>query len=577
MLKVLRQGGTGQVLMGAIVFAIIAVFILEFRQTARMQTGSLKRECAVSIAGGCVTPKDYYAEFGLVVPRGLSAKQVKAYGLRQKVLDGIIERELLVDEAHRLGLSIEEEAVKKELRQGRAHVSLPAAGSLRLGYMLDLVSADESGISRDMVRELPILNAKTNEVDDDLYTRVVRSMTNRSPKEFLKMQQREVLAARLRDLVRARVRVSEDEAFDAFARDKSKAVVRFVRLDAEWFGRWGVDSSDEAVDKWASEHKSEVDEAWKTEGAKWKADCLLASEIVATFREGVTEAQKSLLKDKMDRARARLDAGAAFEDAAKEFSDGPTGMTGGQIGCLTKEAYGEDADVLAKTAEGLSPDAASPVVETKSGYHIVRATGHLAASDVESHGRRAVARPLAVRAAALATMSDVGRRLIAAVKGGARLDDTMQALAPELVKANTKAADGKKGEAAGDEQPPALRDSRAPRAEVSAPFNQDGDPIPGTFGASALSRISFDLAKPDDVHPEPIAIPGGLVVLQLKEKTAATREDFAKEKGDVVKRLAIAKQSDALTRYVARLRQSKQDKIQVNERILEEPKSVDRD
>src|ERR1043165_8780408 len=203
MWNALSQGGAGRSLMAVIVMAIIVVFILEFRSTARMEHGSIRRECAAKIARECVTPKDFFAEYGLVVPRAMPQKQQKAYGLRRAVLDGVVERELLYAEAQRLGLGVDEEAVKAEMRLGIAHASLPAATSLRLGAMLGLVAGDEHGISRDLVRELPVINAKTQEVDDDLFGRVVRSMTNRSPKEFLKMQIRELLATRMRDLVRS--------------------------------------------------------------------------------------------------------------------------------------------------------------------------------------------------------------------------------------------------------------------------------------------------------------------------------------------------------------------------------------
>ena len=94
--------------MAVIVTAIIVVFILEFRSTARMEHGSIRRECAAKVGGECVTPKDFYAEYGLVVPRGIPQKQVKAYGLRRAVLDGLVERELLVAEAQRLGLDVDD-------------------------------------------------------------------------------------------------------------------------------------------------------------------------------------------------------------------------------------------------------------------------------------------------------------------------------------------------------------------------------------------------------------------------------------------------------------------------------------
>src|SRR5437762_11640291 len=103
----LGQSGAGQTLMAGIVLAIIVVFILEFRSTSRMRTGSIRRECAAKVGRECVTPKDYFAEFGLIVPRGMPQKQVKAYQLRRQVLDGIIERELLVADAGRLGLGVD--------------------------------------------------------------------------------------------------------------------------------------------------------------------------------------------------------------------------------------------------------------------------------------------------------------------------------------------------------------------------------------------------------------------------------------------------------------------------------------
>jgi peptidyl-prolyl cis-trans isomerase D len=577
MLNALRQGGTGQALMATVVMAIIVVFILEFRSTSRMQTGSIRRECAATVGRDCLTRKDFFAEFGLVVPRGMPQKQVKAYQLRRQVLEGLVERELLVQEAQRLGLGVDEEAVKEELRLGRAHASLPAASSLRLGLMLDLVSGDEHGIGRDMVRQLSVMNAKTQEVDDELFGRVVRSTTNRSPKEFMKMQARELLAARMRDLVRSRIRVSEDEAFDAYEREKSKAVIRFVKIDSDWVARYLTDVDDAAIDKWASDNKAQVDEAWKAESAKWKPDCLQVSEIAATASEDASEADKTLLKDKMDRAKGMLAKGVAFAAVARELSDGPTAPIGGKLACLTPESYGEGADVLIKAAEALgSGGGVSDILSTKRGFRIITSRGRLGASDVEAVGRRFVAAPLAVRAAAAERAKSLSAELIHAAQGGARLDDTLTKLLPEIVASAHAAPEKKKPSApkadAESASSAALSDPRAPKMEVSAPFPVDGEPIPGAYGVP-VGKMAFELPKPDDVRAEPIAVAGGLVVLQLKEKTVATREDFAKEKAEIMRRLAVAKRSEGLARYVARLRKAKEDKIELSERILEEPKA----
>ncbi|HVU04451.1 MAG TPA: peptidylprolyl isomerase [Polyangiaceae bacterium] len=575
----LRQGGTGQTIMAVIVFAIIVVFILEFRQTSRMQTGSIKRECAAKIDGDCLTPKDYFAEYGLVVPRNVSLKQVKSLGLRKQVLDGLIERELLVGEAQRLGVAVDEEAAKQELRLGRAHASLPAASALRMGHMLDLVAGDEDGLTRDLVRELPILDAKTNEVDDDLYARVVRSMTNRSPKEFLKMQQRELLAARMRDIVRTRVRVSESEAWNAFDRLKSSAVIRFVKLDDSWFSKYVANVSDADVDKWVTDHKAELDERWKTESSKWKPDCLLASEIVQSFADDATEADKSLAKDKLDRARALLDKGKPFAEVARRYSDGPSALAGGGIGCLTAAGYGDGGDVLEKAVSALAPGAVSGIVETKKGYHLVRFERKLPANDVETEGRRALARPDAQRAAAEAKEREFAEKLIHAAQGGARLDDTLKKMVPEAVGLPAPAEGTDRAPSPGDASADttAVDDPHAPKAEISSPFSVDGDPVPGAFGGPSIGKLAFELGKAEDVKPDPIQIFGGLVVIQLKEKTVATREEFEKEKGPIVRSLELEKRADALTRYMARIRKNHEAKIEVNERMLEEPKNADKD
>jgi hypothetical protein len=60
--------------------------------------------------------------------------------------------------------------------------------------------------------------------------------------------------------------------------------------------------------------------------------------------------------------------------------------------------------------------------------------------------------------------------------------------------------------------------------------------------------------------------------LQLKERTAASREEFVKEKSKVVQALLEAKSGEALARYVADLRRQAGDKLQVMSQFGEEAK-----
>ncbi|MBM4362171.1 MAG: hypothetical protein FJ104_05785, partial [Deltaproteobacteria bacterium] len=171
--------------------------------------------------------------------------------------------------------------------------------------------------------------------------------------------------------------------------------------------------------------------------------------------------------------------------------------------------------------------------------------------------------------------------LITAVKGGRRLDDTLAAMLPELA---ARAIAEESSDVPAREKPEErdarvaastpVRDARAPRFEVSSPFGLDGSPVPGAFGGPPLGKLAFDL-EVDAVHPEPITVAGATLVLQLKEKTVPTREEFDQKKAELLRELLVARRAEALTAYVARLRKERAAEIQVSASVLEEPRAAD--
>src|SRR5262249_9989087 len=68
-----------------------------------------------------------------------------------------------------------------------------------------------------------------------------------------------------------------------------------------------------------------------------------------------------------------------------------------------------------------------------------------------------------------------------------------------------------------------------PTVESSLPFNVSGDPIPGVKGHDA-AEIAFELDKPGAVPNDVLPLETGYAVMQLKEKTAAKKEDWDKDR-----------------------------------------------
>lgn len=572
MLSFFRKGGGGQIIIGAVVFAVIVVFIMEFRP-GRQGGAGISRECAVKLLDSCIDRKEYYAAHSLIIPRELPQKKVKSMGLKKVVMDGLVERELLLKEAERLGVSVSEEELDDELTSGRAHISLPYHQLGWLGYSL--------GIGEEMVRLLPVKSTQTSEFDYKIYERVVRNTTNRSPKEFKEMQRREVVAQRVRDLVRSRVRVSESEAYAQWERERSKAVARVVSISREWFGKWVVDSSDSAVDDWALKNEKQVEDAWKQAQANWKAECPLVSEVVATVEEESGDATKTEKRQKVQGARDRIKKGEAFETVAKALSEGSAADMGGDLGCLN-ETYGPGAKELLDAVKAMKPGQVSDVIESKRGFHVLRLHGLLAEKDVEKVGKRATARRLAVPAMATELAKEFADKLIERAKGGAKLEDAVKELAldyasrraPKKAAAAPAAAAAPGGEKKAAE-PPAMEDPLRPKLEITAPFSIAGSPVEAPMPGEAPAAKVFELEKPDALVEKPIKTTTGFAVLQLKEKTLAKKEDFAKDRLAILRGLRAAKEQDAVARYIATLRSKVKDKITYDQRLLEEAGTVD--
>src|SRR5450432_4153486 len=576
MLSIFRGGGVSQVIVGGIAFSIILVFALEFRAGRNEPTASLKKECALEIKGSCIDPKDYYASFGLIVPRGVDPKASRQLALHKKVLDGLVERELLVADAERLGISASETEVEDELFNGRAHVSLPAEDAEKLSYQLGLCRRSEEHPGCEpgadtMVRELHVKRTASEPFDYAVYEREVRILANRGPKEFKEMQQRELIAARMRALIREPVRVSDVEAFTKFDQERSTAVLRSVVLQRDWFAKYAADLSDAALDKWAGENKSQVDSGWETDKVNFTAGCVPAREILFEVGPGANDDDRAELRKKIENARDRVSKGDAFGNVAREVSEGQTAVLGGELGCIAAN-YGVGSEELAKAAGALKPKELSQIIETPRGFHLLEVDPKLDASSVETLGKRYVARKLYVRFIADEKVKAFGESLIKRAQAGAKLEDALDAELAATLPAPPKKTGDEKAPAV-----PALAASDRPKVEISAPFSISGNPVPQVTPKEPLAARAFELKNPGDLWATPIPTSDGSLVIQLKEKNPAQRTEFDKNKDAIVGPLTVAKANDALSRYVSELRKKLGDKLKVDPRFGEEQKASGRD
>ena len=196
--------------------------------------------------------------------------------LKRVALDGLVERELLDDEAkppgHRGDRQGGHRSAVRRLHPGQrpGGGSAPGRGTI-LQEMYQSYAARRHRLSRSVAQArfnardtaIPVdfRDPKTKVFDMKVYERQVRNLSNRSTTEFREEQARELLASKVRDVVRDPIRISEAEAWDEYDRRYSTATLTYVPVKESWAARWGVDVDPGDVDAWLKDHQADFDKA----------------------------------------------------------------------------------------------------------------------------------------------------------------------------------------------------------------------------------------------------------------------------------------------------------------------------
>ncbi len=557
MLDFFRKKGLTSIIYGIIIVGMILVFVLGFNPSAGKKLGTVSEACAARVHGSCIEPKAHRAAYRLVFSRGTGGtKQATASRI---VLEGLIERELLVTEAQRVGLTVSEEEITESIFKGMVLVSLPS----------DQVQMQRGmGIDEGKIN-VGFKDSKTKAFDMKTYERTVKQITGRSPTEFREWQSRELLAAKMRDLIRAPVRVAEDEALDRYKIERTTSTVSYAVVRRSWLEKYGIASDAKDIDAWAKD---------KVNLAQIKVP---VRHILVKFA-GEKQEEKDASKAKAQGIFDRVKKGEDFAKLAKEFSDDPGSKDKG--GMYPGEMVEQFVEPFKKAVESVKPGELVPnLVETQFGWHVIK-RDDATKDDIAKAYKQTKSLDLS---------KAVAQKISADVKGGKSGDDAVKAAIAQygIFKAATAKPDAKdpkdphaapnnaKSDAGADsgaadaaDAGPAApvftadTDPERPQWNQSGAFNRGGDPIPAISGEASQRVTGFAFtAKTGDVIADPIRTDDGFLVVALKEQKPATKEEFDKERDQYLQQLLFAKKAEALGNYTRRLREAAKPDIKIDE------------
>jgi peptidyl-prolyl cis-trans isomerase D len=437
----------------------------------------------------------------------LNPEALKALGIEGQVLEGLVAERVVLLEAKRLGISVTDAEVAREI-----------ATSPNFQQDGHFIGADQ------IRRYLESTGTTTDEFEEqiraDLLRRRLQSLVTagvavspaEAEEEFRRRNEEVKAEYVLVDAARFRSQVSVSDA-EVAARFESRKesyrfperrVVSYVLIDPDALqGR--VTATDREIEAYYGEHRDEF----------VQPEEVCASHVLVKVKarpedpEGHSDADAKKLAEGL---LAQIKDGADLAAVAKAHSeDKGTASRGGDLGCFQRGRMVPEFD---DAAFSLAAGKTSDLVKTSFGYHIIRVSSHKeettpALSQVKARIRATL---LGEKAAALA--DEKSATLAAALHGGKSLEDAAKEQGLTVAK--------------------------------SSPFARGEAPPP--LASPAVTAKAFGLTL-KQTSPDPLSLPRGTAFISLAEIQAPRLPQLdevkARIKDELVEEAALAKARDA--------------------------------
>ncbi|HEX4405582.1 MAG TPA: SurA N-terminal domain-containing protein [Polyangia bacterium] len=519
----------------AIFGLLILIFVISFGPQSRgisCESTMANDHYAAKVAGTLVTRNDF--RYGFLVLGGAQypAQMAKQQRLKETVMDKLIERQLLADEAERLGYAVSDEQVEDQVAEAKL---------IGLGYP----------------RTAPRM-MKDGKFNYDAFKNFVQYELGVTPQSFIEEQKIELLAARVRELLRASVTVSPAEVKEDFLRKNLQVNLEYVR-----FASHGVADDVQPTDAEIADYAAKNEAALKTAYDERKfiyekvpKELRLRQIMLKVAPDAKPDADKAA-RAKMDALAARVKKGESFAAVAKEASDDPIGKArGGDLGWRGHGATNLPGDPEKQLFAAKPGDVIGPL-KGSGGYYLTK---------VEDAREGTI--PFEK------VKLELAEEKVRAEKAGAESNSRAQAA---ITRAKADPAKTLKdlfpAPAEDDKDKDQPGKSAAPRAEETGLFSprgtREGAMIEGIGVSNDLAKAAFALTTAAPLAG-PFQVAGSWIIVRLKERKDPDMAEFEKKKDELTRDAELTKWIEVQTDWTqARCLEAKShNRIQINREEL---------
>ncbi|PRQ05285.1 periplasmic folding chaperone [Enhygromyxa salina] len=535
-----------------VVWLILGVLALAFGLTFGLPSDQLSfgESGLLKVHGENVSKEDFVYQqraisWVIPLPEG---EEAQTMGVREEVLEAVIERLVLAHVGEELGLAVETRDAELLTKQG---------------FLLVL----------DQDRPWPW--ADKGRFDYEMFKRGLASF-NVTEKRYLEIQRQELLARQVRDLIAASVTIPEAELWTKYEKDNNQLSLRYVRFGIGDFADL-VDPSDDEIDAYVLNNADALQESWEINQARFlKLPAQVDLRLIQFTKpvappEGAPAQMVAEYEAKLEAARAAATAararitegGESFAAVARELSRDPgTARTGGRYGWAQVTESGSGLEpIIDETARTLEDGQLSEVLVGEDGLYLVLVAGHREGDVPEEIAKRELATDAVRDARGRELAKRAADEALLAVKEGADLDELFSPTKPAL------GGPSGPGENIEDYDAPAPLAGPEHKVEETGLFNR-GQAIPGIGSQPTLTRQAWDAEPEAPIIDEVFDVPGGFLIAAVDERQIATREGFAEARSELYRELTIQRANGVIsgfTKYQCYLGKARVD-IRVNDK-----------
>jgi peptidyl-prolyl cis-trans isomerase D len=538
MLEQMRR--SSQSLLIYVLFGIlIAVFIINFAPQSMGGCEGRRTNVetdAARVGSRTLTAQDF--NFGLLVVGGdrVAPQMARQRRLRETVMDRLIERELLAQEAERLGFRISDEEVEDRIYEAKM---------IALGF---------DGFSfRPFEQAMPV--QKDGKFDYEAFKRFALYQLGMSPRTFIDEQRREMLAARVRDLLKDGLNVSLDEVKTEFMRRGNQVNVEYVSFPVSRYES-EIEPTAAEIDAYAKANEAKLKDRYTQNKFLYeKAKDRKLRVVLVKTDPGASGDGEAAAKKKAEALLARIKKGEDFAAVARSASDDATTKSrGGALGWKREGTtiLGPALETkvwAAKDGEVVGPEKAA------DGFYLVQVEGRREGDLSFDAVKQEMAEDLLRQDKARARAKADAEAALAKAKGasGKALKDLFPAPS-DKDKEKSKVADAT---------------STAPRAEETGLFIRRGANVEGIGLSNELAKAIFALTT-ESPFAGPVDVSGRYYIVKLKEHKSPDMAEFEKKKLELQHQATQMKGEEVVAEWTLRRCVEAKDanRIGVNRELL---------